>query len=102
MSAKDLAKFTTALDDPDFLSEADRSLMMNAGPAVDLYAFNVTQAEGGRAFWHDGRRPEAGHVSYALMIRFASGAHAVFVTNSNNDGVAVRNTLREAYRLARQ
>ena len=102
MSAKDLAKFAVALGDDNFLPENDQELMMNNGETDDLYGFSAIQATGGRAFWHNGKRNENGNVSYALLMRFASGATAVFVTNSENDGTNTRNTIRNAYNLARQ
>ncbi|MGF1476022.1 MAG: serine hydrolase [Geminicoccaceae bacterium] len=102
MSAKDLAAFVFALGDLSFLSKADRDRMMNGGPVNNLYAFGTISAEGGRAFWHNGKRTEGGNSSYAVVLRFASGASAVFVTNSDNDGTNTLNTIRDAYNLARQ
>ncbi|MEZ4869769.1 MAG: serine hydrolase domain-containing protein [Caldilineaceae bacterium] len=102
MSAKDLAKFAAALGDSTFLPVAAQDLMMNSGPSDDLYAFSTTQADGGRAFWQDGKREENGKVSCALLIRFASGATAVFVANSDNDGTNMLTTIRDAYNFARK
>lgn len=101
MSAKDLAAFVFSLGDPDFLPVAHQKRMMNDGPVNDLYAFGTIGATGGRAFWHNGKRTVNGNASYAVIIRFASGASAVFVTNSNNDGTNTLNTIRDAYDLAR-
>ncbi len=102
MSSKDLAKFATSLGNTNFLSKDDQNRMMNSGSAQDLYAFNTIQAVGGRAYWHNGKRTRNGNVSYALLIRFASGATAVFVTNSENDGTQTLRTIRDAYNFARQ
>jgi CubicO group peptidase (beta-lactamase class C family) len=103
MSAKDLARFMSALGDTSFLSASKRNLMINNGAVDDLYAFNAIDAEGGRAFWHNGKRTEGGgDTSYAVVIRFASGANAVFVANSDNEGTNTLRTIRDAYNLARQ
>ena len=102
MSAKDLAKFAASLGNRDFLPDVHQDLMMNSGPADDLYAFSTIQAEGGRAFWQNGKREENGNFSYAVMIRFASGATAVFLANSNNNDTNTLITIRDAYNLARR
>ena len=102
MSAKDLAKFAYSLGDNDFLSEDDQNRMMNSGPADDLYGFGVIGAEGGRAFCHTGKyNGKNGHASIAVLIRFASGASAVFLANSPSDDVNVLGTLPDAYNVAR-
>jgi|GEM_PF-3957153 len=101
MSTKDLAKFAASLGDNSFLPEASQNLMMNSGPEDNLYAFSTIQAEGGRAFWQNGKRSENGNVSYAVLIRFSSGATAVFIANSDNDSTNTLNTIRDAYNMAR-
>ncbi len=102
MSAKDLAKFAASLGDRNFFPDTHQDLMMNSGPEDDLYAFSTIQAEGGRAFWQNGVREENGNFSYAVLIRFASGATAVFLANSNNNGTNTLRTIRDAYNLARR
>lgn len=104
MSAKDLATFMTALDDPAFLSPDRRAQMINNGQAADLLSFGAAGgATGGRAFWKNGgRHKQNGDSSVAGVIRFHSGAHAVFVANSPiPSGIHVRSTLVNAYNNAR-
>jgi CubicO group peptidase (beta-lactamase class C family) len=106
MSAKDLARFMTALGDRDFLPVAHQNRMMNAGPATDLFGFGVDtgsamkNAKDGRVFDHNGKRNENNHVSVAWVMRFQSGANVVFVANSDWSGVNVAGTLIAAYNAA--
>lgn len=102
MSAKDLAAFMTALDDPDFLPRAHRDRMVNGGPSKDLWGFwEKPGADGGRSFAHDGGRNVDGNSSIATVVRFPTGAHAVFVANSPFAGIDVGGVLVEAYNAAR-
>jgi CubicO group peptidase (beta-lactamase class C family) len=103
LSAKDLARFMTALDDPGFLSPAMRNRMIHDGPEDDLYGFWAKAgAEGGRSFVHNGLRNVGGDVSVAQVVRFPSGAHAVFVANSDFNGVDTAGSLIAAYNAARR
>lgn len=102
MSAKDLAKFMSALNDPDFLDPIDRDRMINNGPIDDLMGFwaNEDGAENGRTFRHDGVREQLGVESYAVVMRFPNGASAVLLANSEKGSVKVESTLIDAYNLA--
>jgi CubicO group peptidase (beta-lactamase class C family) len=102
LSTKDLARFMTALDDPKFLPSEHRDRMINNGPADDLFGFGAAGgAVGGRSFAHNGARFEGGDASIAEVVRFPSGAHAVFTANSGAGGVDVTATLIAAYNAAR-
>lgn len=101
MSAKDLAKFMTALDDRSFLSQRAFDMMVNAGPADNVLGFDVAAAVGGRAMMKNGGRSENGNGSIALVLRFQTGAHAVFVANSGGSVSEVQKVLTDAYAEAR-
>ena len=101
MSAKDLAKFVTALSDPQFLPPAQHRLLFSNGPARDVYAFDTRRILGDRAFWKDGGRNEFGVSSIAYVLRYPTGAHAVFVANSAGSTANVGVVLRDAYIKAR-
>jgi len=104
MSAKDLARVMTALDDAGFLPRAHRDRMIHGAAADTLFGFwALGGATGGRSFAHNGLRSNGlGDTSVAQVVRFASGAHAVFVANSPWTGVDVSGTLVAAYNAARQ
>jgi CubicO group peptidase (beta-lactamase class C family) len=101
MSAKDLAKFVTALGDPQFLPPAQQRLLFSNGPARDVYAFDTRTILGDRAFWKDGGRNEGGVSSIAYVLKYPTGAHAVFVANSAGSTRSVGVVLRDAYLKAR-
>lgn len=102
LSTNDLARVMTALDDPGFLAPAMRDRMVNNGPKDDLHGFGALGgAEGGRSFAHNGLRNVGGDVSVAQVVRFPSGAHAVFTANSPFNGVDVAAVLVAAYNAAR-
>jgi CubicO group peptidase (beta-lactamase class C family) len=105
LSTKDLAKFMTALGDPKFLDRRHRDRMINNGDANDLFGFWETSgAVGGRSFTHNGMRNDGGggDESIAWVVRFPTGAHAVFTANSPTGGVNVIATLIGAYNDARR
>ncbi len=102
LSAKDLARILTALNDPAFMPRAQRDRMIHDGPADDLYGFWAKGgAEGGRSFVHNGLRNVGGDVSIASVVRYPSGAHAVFVANSAPSELDAIDTLIRAYNAAR-
>ncbi|MBH8554786.1 beta-lactamase family protein [Nostocaceae cyanobacterium CENA357] len=102
MSTKDLAKFMSALDDPQFLDHRQRDRMINNGNADNLFGFwTRSGAEDGRSFVHNGYRGEGDDASIAWVIRFPSGDHAVFTANSPAGDADVDATLIAAYNDAR-
>jgi len=74
---------------------------MNSGPKDDLYGFGIISAETGRAFRHTVKRIVNGKVSHAVLIRLADGTSAVFLTNSEDEGINTLGTIRDAYNEAR-
>ncbi len=103
MSAKDLAKFMSALNDPSFMPPSRLELMCNNGNSNHLLGFWASGgAEGGRCFVHNGARTESGHGSRAQVVRFQSGAHAIFVSNSPEGNIDIRKVLIDAYNKARK
>ncbi|MEP5757807.1 MAG: serine hydrolase domain-containing protein [Litoreibacter sp.] len=100
MSAKDLQAFMTALSDPAFLSRTKVDTMINDGPADEVLGFDVTTVNGVRALFKNGGRGEGGNSSISLVIRYPSGAHAVFLANSAGDVDFVRRELIKAYKTA--
>ncbi|MBW4646965.1 MAG: hypothetical protein KME23_28925 [Goleter apudmare HA4340-LM2] len=92
----------SALDDPQFLDRRQRDRMINNGDADNLFGFwTRSGAKDGRSFIHNGYRGEGGDASIAWVIRFPSGAHAVFTANSPADDADVDATLIAAYNDAK-
>ena len=101
MSAKDLAAFMTALKDREFLSQEAFETMVNNGPSEEVLGFDVTSVQATRAMFKNGGRGEGGNGSISLVIRYPTGAHAVFLANSGGDVDFVRRELIKAYIAAR-
>lgn len=104
ISAKDLAKFISAVNSGSFLTEEERGLMINDGPADDLFGFWARSAEGGRCFTHNGARNfehnGAIHGSHADVLIFPNRFSAVFVANSPDDSLEPQEVLISAYNAA--
>ena len=83
ISAKNLAKFISAVNSGSFLTAEQRGLMINNGPADDLFAFGTRPCEGGRCFHHNGARDG----SHADVLIFPNRFSAVFVANSPDDNL---------------
>lgn len=96
MSAQSLATFVSALNSGPLLNSEQRGLMINSGPADDVFAFYAGNTEGGRYFHHNGLRDG----SHTDVLIFPNRFSAVFVANSPDDTANASATLRAAYAAA--
>ena len=96
ISAKDLAKFISAVNSGPFLTSEERGLMINNGREEDMFAFSTRPCESGFCFKHNGER----NGSHADVLIFPNRFSAVFVANSPDDSLDAQEVLISAYGTA--